>query len=44
MNASQCPIDPELCQEEHHRRKGFDEELRRLVKRYGLEWHDDEDQ
>ena len=29
-------------QEEHHRKKGFAEELRLLVERYGLEWHDNE--
>ena len=29
-------------QEEHHRKKTFIEELRQLVDRYGLKWHDDE--
>lgn len=29
-------------QEEHHRKKGFDEELHLLVQRYGLDWRDDE--
>jgi putative transposase len=28
-------------QEEHHRKKTFDQEFRVFVKRYGLEWHDD---
>ena len=28
-------------QEEHHRKKNFVEELKVLVKRYELEWHDD---
>ena len=28
-------------QEEHHRNKSFSEELKLLVERYGLEWHDD---
>jgi REP element-mobilizing transposase RayT len=29
-------------QEEHHRRKSFAEELQRLVERYGLKWHNEE--
>jgi REP element-mobilizing transposase RayT len=29
-------------QEEHHRRTSFAEELSKLVKVHGLEWHDDE--
>ncbi len=28
-------------QEEHHRKKSFAEEIRLLVERYGLNWHDD---
>ena len=28
-------------QEEHHRKRSFSEELRLLVERYGLKWHDD---
>ena len=28
-------------QEEHHRTRSFSEELKRLVERYGLKWHDD---
>ena len=30
------------AQEEHHHKRGFSEELRLLVERYGLRWHDDE--
>ena len=26
-------------QEEHHRKRSFAEEVRKLVERYGLEWH-----
>jgi len=29
-------------QEAHHRRRSFSEELRRLVERYGLQWHREE--
>jgi putative transposase len=29
-------------QAEHHRKRGFDEELRLLVERYGLKWHEQE--
>ena len=29
-------------QEEHHRRRGYVEELRRLVERYGLTWREEE--
>ena len=29
-------------QEEHHRKRSFSEELRLLVERYGLKWHEDE--
>ena len=29
-------------QEEHHRKRGFTEELRLLVERYGLKWHKEE--
>ena len=29
-------------QEAHHQKKGFSEELRLLVERYGLEWHEEE--
>jgi putative transposase len=29
-------------QEEHHRKRGFGEELRLLVERYGLKWHEDQ--
>ena len=29
-------------QNEHHRKRGFAEELRRLVERYGLKWREDE--
>ena len=28
-------------QEEHHRRRSFDEELQLFVQRHGLQWHDD---
>ncbi len=28
-------------QEEHHRRRSFDEELKLFVQRHGLQWHDD---
>jgi REP-associated tyrosine transposase len=28
-------------QEEHHRKKSFDEEFRLFVKKYGLEWHEE---
>ena len=28
-------------QEEHHRKKSFDDEFRLFVKKYGLEWHQD---
>ena len=28
-------------QEEHHRKRSFSDELRLLVERYGLKWHDD---
>ena len=28
-------------QEEHHRKRSFSEELRLLVERYGLKWHED---
>jgi putative transposase len=28
-------------QEEHHRKRGFSEELKLFVERYGLNWHDD---
>jgi hypothetical protein len=28
-------------QEEHHRKKGFSEELKSLVERYELKWQDD---
>ena len=28
-------------QEEHHRKKSYDEEFRLFVKKYGLEWHED---
>ena len=28
-------------QEEHHRRRSFDEELKLFVHRHGLQWHDD---
>jgi REP element-mobilizing transposase RayT len=28
-------------QEEHHRKKSFDDEFRLFVKKYGLEWHND---
>jgi REP element-mobilizing transposase RayT len=30
-------------QEEHHRRRSFEEEVRRLVERYGLEWHKEDE-
>ena len=30
-------------QEEHHRKLSFAEELRRLVERHGLRWHDDDE-
>ena len=30
-------------QEEHHRQRSFSEELRRLVERYGLKWHQEEE-
>ncbi|HYG36742.1 MAG TPA: IS200/IS605 family transposase [Clostridia bacterium] len=29
-------------QEEHHRKRSFAEELRLLVEKFGLKWHDDE--
>jgi REP element-mobilizing transposase RayT len=29
-------------QEEHHRKRGFAEELKMLVERYGLQWHKEE--
>ncbi len=29
-------------QEEHHQKRSFSQELRQLVERYGLKWHDDE--
>jgi hypothetical protein len=29
-------------QEEHHRNRSFSEELKLLVERYGLKWHEDE--
>ena len=29
-------------QERHHRKRSFSEELRLLVERYGLKWHDEE--
>ena len=29
-------------QEEHHRKRGFSEELRMFVERYGLKWHKEE--
>ena len=29
-------------QEEHHRKRSFSEELKMLVERYGLKWHQDE--
>ena len=29
-------------QEEHHRQRSFAEELKLLVERHGLKWHDDE--
>ena len=29
-------------QEEHHRKRNFSEELKLLVERHGLKWHDDE--
>ena len=29
-------------QDEHHRKRGFGEELRLLVERHGLRWHEDE--
>ena len=28
-------------QEEHHRKRSFADELKLLVERYGLNWHDD---
>ncbi len=28
-------------QEEHHRKRSFSEELRLLIERYGLKWHED---
>ena len=28
-------------QQEHHRKKTFEQEFELFVKRYGLEWHDD---
>jgi REP element-mobilizing transposase RayT len=39
---------PEVCdyiatQEEHHRKLGFVEELKLLVTKYGLAWHEDEE-
>ncbi len=30
-------------QEEHHRKRSFSEELRRLVERYGLQWHQEKE-
>ncbi|MGB8368705.1 MAG: IS200/IS605 family transposase [Limisphaerales bacterium] len=46
FSVSHSAVD-EVCayvanQEEHHRRKTFAEELKRLVKRYGLKWHEEE--
>ena len=29
-------------QEEHHRKRSYSQELRLLVERYGLKWHEDE--
>ena len=29
-------------QEEHHRKRGYVQELRRLVERYGLTWREEE--
>jgi REP-associated tyrosine transposase len=46
FSVSHSAVD-EVCsyianQEEHHRRKSFGEELKQLVERYGLKWHEEE--
>src|SRR3974377_1778500 len=30
-------------QEEHHRKRSFEQEVRKLVERYGLEWHKEDE-
>ena len=46
FSVSHSAVD-EVCgyianQEEHHRKKPFVEELKQLVERYGLQWHEEE--
>ena len=30
-------------QEEHHRKRSFEQEVHKLVERYGLEWHKEDE-